>query len=200
VAGLIGVFGGSFDPPHLGHLILADEGRTGLGLERVLWVVTADPPHKPQRPLTPIQDRVEMVRLAIQDEPTFELSLLEIERPGPHYAVETVRFLREHTGVELVYLMGGDSLRDLMSWRDPQGLVGLCKKIGVMNRVGAEPRLDALKGELPALEDKVEFFEAPLIDISSSMIRERIAERRPCKYFLLPPVADYILDNRLYLD
>ena len=198
MAGLIGVFGGSFDPLHLGHLILADEGRSALNLDRVLWVVTADPPHKPLRSFAPVQDRVEMVRIAIQNNPAFEVSLLEIERPGPHYAVDTVRLLRGQTEDELVYLMGGDSLRDLTTWHDPQALVALCKHIAVMERIGAEIRMDELVDQLPGLDQKLIFFQAPLIEISSSMIRHRIAIQEPFHYYLPGSVVDYNQKNGLY--
>ena len=114
----LGVFGGTFDPPHLGHLILAAEACSKLELERLLWVLTPDPPHKLDRKITPLEHRLAMVTLAIQDTPAFELSRVEIDRPGPHYMVDTLGLLmKAHPSAELVLLIGGDSLSDLPTWQ-----------------------------------------------------------------------------------
>ena len=110
----IGIFGGTFDPPHVGHLILAAEARDQLDLDCVLWVVTPDPPHKTTRALTPLETRLVMVHAAIDGDERFQISRIEIDRPGPHYSADTVRILaEEYPGSQLYYLMGGDSLRDL---------------------------------------------------------------------------------------
>ena len=115
----VGIFGGTFDPPHVGHLILAEECRTQLRLDRLLWVVTNQPPHKLDQTLSPVEKRVEMVQLSIAGNSHFELSRVDIDRPGPHYAVDTVRLLQEQLPeAELFYLMGGDSLHDLPTWHD----------------------------------------------------------------------------------
>lgn len=200
MAGLIGIFGGTFDPPHLAHLVLADEGQAALDLERVLWVVTADPPHKPDQPLTPQEHRVEMVRRAIQEDPIFELSLIEIDRPGPQYAVDTLRTLNKEFPERLVYLMGEDSLGDLLSWHEPLQFFDLCKKIGVMQRSEFKIQLGPLEDQLPGLMDKVVFFDAPRMNISSSMIRNRVRLGQPYRYLLPELVVDYVVDNKLYLE
>lgn len=196
---MIGVFGGTFDPPHLGHLILADEGAAELGLRRVLWVVTADPPHKPERPISPAEARVEMVERAIANNGKFELSRADLDRPGPHYTVDTLDWLREH-GEEgpIAYLMGSDSLSDLPSWHQPDRFVSACERIGVLRRPGARVDWDELEPELPGLREKVRFFEAPFVGISGQEIRARVGEGRPYRYLVLPRVAEVIAARKLY--
>lgn len=197
---LIGVFGGTFDPPHLGHIILAHEARLGLNLELVLWIVTGDPPHKPDRRISPAEQRVAMVEMMIHDEPAFALSRVELDRQPPHYAVDTLAYLREQfPQAELVYLMGSDSLMELPDvWHNPQQFVDQVDQIGVMHRVGAEVDLIQLEAELPGIESKVRFFRAPLIEISSSLIRQRAHEGLAYQHFLTEAVGQYVSTNKLY--
>ena len=195
----IGIFGGTFDPPHLGHLILAAEARAQLGLERLLWVLTPDPPHKQDQSIAPLSYRLEMVKLAIANDTQFEISSVELTRPGPHYALDTVLILAgQNPGVNLVYLMGGDSLSDLPHWHRPADFVSACHLIGVMRRPGDTVELAALEKSLPDLRSKVRFVEAPLLDISAREIRRRIAEGRPFRYFLPEWVYEYIDEHGLY--
>ncbi len=195
----MGIFGGTFDPPHLGHLILAAEARAQLGLERLLWVLTPDPPHKQGQSITPLAMRLEMVRLAIANDAQFELSNVEMTRPGPQYALDTVsRLAAQNPGVKLVYLMGGDSLRDLPTWHRPADFVSACTLIGVMRRPGDAVELDGLEKSLPGVRAKVRFVEAPLIAIAAREIRARIAEGRPFRYFLPERVYEYIESHGLY--
>jgi nicotinate-nucleotide adenylyltransferase len=195
----MGVFGGTFDPPHLGHLILAAEARAQLGLERVLWVLTPDPPHKQGQSFAPLEHRLEMVKLAIANDPEFELSSVELTRPGPQYALDTVQLLADQNpGMNLVYLMGGDSLRDLPDWHRPADFISACHLIGVMRRPGDVVNLAALEKSLPGLRSKVRFVEAPLLDIAAREIRARIAAGRPFRYFLPEAVYRYIVDHNLY--
>ena len=117
----VGIFGGTFDPPHLGHLILASEALDQLGLARLLWVLTPMPPHKLDREITPLDHRLAMLNLALADWPQFQLSTIEIDRPGPHFTLDTVRLARaQHPGASMTLLIGGDSLRDLPSWHCPE--------------------------------------------------------------------------------
>jgi nicotinate-nucleotide adenylyltransferase len=197
----IGVFGGTFDPPHLGHLILAEEAAWQLRLDRLLWVLTPDPPHKLGRPITALEVRLAMLRAATWDNPGFELSQVELNRPGPHYAVDTVRLLVEaNPGSEIVYLMGGDSLRDLPAWHHPGEFINRCAGLGVMRRPGDEIDLEALDQRLPGLLVKVEFINAPLLEISASQIRHRAANGQPFRYFIPPAVYEIIVAHRLYQD
>lgn len=196
----LGIFGGTFDPPHLGHLILADEARHALGLTRVLWVLTPDPPHKQGRQFAPLEHRRAMLDLALAGEPAFELSTVEIDRPGPHYALDTVHLLAaQNPRARLIYLMGEDSLRDLPAWHRPADLLAALHALGVMRRPGVSADLSALEAALPGVRAKVRFVDAPRVEIASSDIRQRIAEGRPCRYFLPAGVYDYIRQHRLYL-
>jgi nicotinate-nucleotide adenylyltransferase len=195
----IGVFGGTFDPPHLGHLILASEARAQLNLTRLLWVLTSLPPHKLDQPISPLEDRLAMLRLALADEPAFELSSIEMDRPGPHYTLDTIRLLvAENPQAEVVLLLGGDSLHDLPSWHRPADLAALCAEIGVMRRPGDSVDLAALENLIPGIAAKVRFVDAPLLEIASSEIRRRASAGLPFRYYLPPPVFDYIGRHKLY--
>ncbi|HEY5269674.1 MAG TPA: nicotinate-nucleotide adenylyltransferase [Anaerolineales bacterium] len=196
---LIGLFGGTFDPPHIGHLILSAETGAQLGLDRLLWVLTPDPPHKQGQSITSLEHRLAMVELAISDNPRFELSTLEMDRPGPHYALDTVKIIAEQNpAADLVYLMGGDSLRDLPTWHRPADLVTSLRFIGVMRRPGDSIDLPALEKTIPGLTAKVRYVDAPLLDIAAHEIRQRVADGRPYRYFLPPAVYAYIVEHNLY--
>ncbi|TSA48083.1 MAG: nicotinate (nicotinamide) nucleotide adenylyltransferase [Chloroflexi bacterium] len=196
---LIGLFGGTFDPPHIGHLILSAETSAQLGLDRLLWILTPNPPHKQGQPITPLEHRLAMVELAISDNRRFELSTVEIDRPGPHYALDTVKIISEQNpAADLVYLMGGDSLRDLPAWHRPIDLVAELCFFGVMRRPGDSIDLPALEKIIPGLAAKVRYVDAPLLDIAAHEIRQRVADGRPFRYFLPQAVYDYIVEHNLY--
>jgi nicotinate-nucleotide adenylyltransferase len=195
----LGVFGGTFDPPHVGHLILAAEASQQLDLDRLLWVLTPLSPLKHPDDITPLQQRLSMVKLAIVDDPSFALSRIEIDSPGPYFTVETVkRLMDENPSADIILVIGGDSLRDLPRWHRPAGLVAACHEIGVMRRPGDAIDLSALERQVPGIQDKIRFMDAPLLDISSSDIRRRIHEGGPFRYFLSPSVYEYILKKELY--
>ncbi len=195
----IGIFGGTFDPPHLGHLILASEAFTKLELSRLLWVLTSIPPHKTDQTISPLEDRLAMVRLALKDEPDFELSRVDMDRPGPQYTLDTMKLLaRQYPDDELIPLIGGDSLRDLPTWHNPKDLVEACHEIGVMRRPGNSIDLSQLEKEIPGLTAKIRFVDAPLLEIASHEIRQRAAEGSPFRYYLLPSVYKYIVAHKLY--
>jgi len=195
----IGLFGGTFDPPHLGHLILASEARAQLNLTRLLWVLTPTPPHKLDQSITALDDRLAMVEKSIADNPAFQLSRIELERAGPHYTLDTVRqVLDEDPSAEVILLIGGDSLRDLPTWHRPADLVAVCREIGVMRRPGDSADLTALERVLPGIQAKVRFVDAPLLEIASSEIRRRVAAGEPFRYYVSPPVYEYILEHKLY--
>jgi nicotinate-nucleotide adenylyltransferase len=203
VAGLspphIGIFGGTFDPPHLGHLILACEAHYQLQLDTLLWTLTPSPPHKEDVAITPVGTRLHMVEAAIADNSAFTLSRVDLDRPPPHYALDTVRILRDrHPQATLTYLIGGDSLHDLPNWHRPRDFVGACDGLGVMRRPGDRVDLSGLEAEIPGASDKIRFIDAPLLEISSTQIRRRIARGQPCRYYLPPPVFQIIRDQTLY--
>jgi nicotinate-nucleotide adenylyltransferase len=197
----LGIFGGTFDPPHLGHLILAGEALDQLHLDRVLWVLTPEPPHKLQRYFAPLPARLDMMVAAIDAESNFELNRVDIERPGPHYALDTMHLLAEqHPHDQMVYLIGGDSLSDLPTWHRPHEFIKTCQSIGVMRRPGFSVNLDAIEQAIPGIGAKIQFVEAPLIEISSSEIRRRVRAGRTYKYFVRARVYDLINQRRLYRD
>jgi len=195
----IGLFGGTFDPPHLGHLILASEAKSQLGLTRLLWTVTPDPPHKQDQLITALEHRLAMVRLAIEDDPSFELSDVELDRPGPHYTLDTIRLVaQQNPEAEIVPVIGGDSLQDLPTWHKPRELVYAAHWVGVMRRPGEEVNLEQLERELPGIKSKVHYVDAPLLEIASREIRSRVADGRPFRYYLPNPVYEYINAHHLY--
>lgn len=195
----VGLFGGTFDPPHVGHLILAAEAKSQLELTRVLWTVTPDPPHKQDQLITSLEHRLAMVKLAIEDEPSFELSDIELNRPGPHYTIDTIKLLAEQNpGAEIVPIIGGDSLNDLPTWHQPQELLYAAHWVGVMRRPGEEANLQELERELPGISSKIHYVEAPLLEIASREIRSRAATGKPFRYYLPEPVYEYIEQHHLY--
>ena len=197
----LGIFGGTFDPPHLGHLILAMEAHEQLSLDKVLWVLEPIPPHKIGKKIASVEDRIKMVNAAINHDPMFELSTVDIDRPGPHFVVDTMHLLKRlHSEEDLIFLMGGDSLLGLPDWHDPIGFICACDYIGVMRRPGETIDMRDLEKALPGLPEKVQFIDAPLLEISSKNIRNLVAEKKPFRYYLPADVYAIILEKGLYTD
>ena len=195
----IGVFGGTFDPPHLGHLILAAEALNQLKLSKVLWVLTPQPPHKPDRPITPLHMRLEMLKRALENAPEFEISTVEIDRPGPHYMLDTLDLLQFRQPLtRFVLLIGGDSLQNLPTWHRPDELVAAAYAFGVMRRPGDVIDTESLEKTLPGLKNKIRFIDTPQLEISSSSIRERIASGGHYRFYLPAEVYEVIRKNLLY--
>lgn len=195
----LGILGGTFDPPHIGHLILAAEAQAQLGLDKILWVLTPDPPHKTSQPITPVAQRLAMLQAALEGNPSFKLSRVDLDRPAPHFAVDTMRLLRQQLpGQAFFYLMGGDSLADLPRWRTPQEFVLACDGIGVAQRPGRRPDLARLEQQLPGLTSRLCWIAAPRLDIASQDIRRRLKEGRPVRYFLPEAVYRLIESQGLY--
>ena len=192
----LGVLGGSFDPPHIAHLAIASEACHVLGLARVLFVPAAAPPHKGSGERTPAAMRLEMTSLAIDDDLRFTASGLEIER-GLVYTVDTLHALRErHDGHELVFIMGSDSLLQLETWHEPEELVSLCS-LAVAPRPGDAP--EAIAAAAARWGDpQVTLLDVPLLDVSSSAVRERAAQGRPIRYLVPRRVEQYVLETGLY--
>jgi nicotinate-nucleotide adenylyltransferase len=197
----IGLFGGTFDPPHIGHLILASEAVYQFNLSKLLWMLTPDPPHKQGQPVTPVEHRVAMAQYCVNSNAAFELSRIELDRPGPHYTVDTVDvILQQHPGSEIVLLLGGDSLRDLPTWRNHHELVSKVHQIGVMHRPGDSFDSSTLFARIPGLEAKLVFLEALLHTLSSHEIRRRVRNSIPYQYYVLPQVHEFIKARQLYQD
>jgi nicotinate-nucleotide adenylyltransferase len=195
----LGILGGTFDPIHVGHLILAEEAWYQLGLEKVLLVPAADPPHKRDRLLSPVAHRVAMIELAIADNPHLQLSRVDVDRPGPHYTVDMVHLLYDQhgPGTDLYFLMGLDSLADLPNWHQPQVLMDLCNLVA-LNRPDSGLDWDSLEQSLPGIRWRVIFLPMPELEISSSTIQQRVRQGRPIRYQVLPPVEAYIREHGLY--
>lgn len=188
-----GILGGTFDPPHIAHLILADEACHQLGLQRLLWVLTPDPPHKHGLKISPVEQRLELLTAAIEGNPLFEVSRVEMDRPGPHYALDTLRLLRNaHPRDELFYLVGGDSLHDLPTWHEPQKLLDAMDFLGVMRRPDDHVDMAVIKRVFPGIEQKLRWVDAPLLEISATGIRSRIASGKPYRYYLPQSVYELI--------
>jgi nicotinate-nucleotide adenylyltransferase len=196
----LGIFGGTFDPPHLGHLILAMEAASQLELDKILWMLTPVPPHKLDQKISPVQMRLELVRAAIDGEILFELSTIELELPAPQFALNTVREVRRrYTASEVYYLIGEDSLQDLPAWHEPQEFIREVDVLGVMLRPGGITQMDVLEKIIPGLTKKTKFIDAPLLEISSHQIRDRIHQHQAYKYYLPQKVYQKILEMGLYL-
>lgn len=194
----LGVLGGTFDPPHFAHLIMAEYARELLSLDRVLWVVEADPPHKQGQLVLPVEHRLQMVEIALVGNPAFELSLVDVHRPGPHYTVDTLSILAgQYPGSDLFFLLGADSLRTLPHWRNPAQLIRWASLV-VMERPGVAYDIATLESSIPGLREHTIFEDAPLIDISSSDIRARVASGRSVRYLLPANVETYIHTQGLY--
>jgi nicotinate-nucleotide adenylyltransferase len=203
VAGSVGVLGGTFDPVHLGHLAVAEESREALGLETVLFVPNGLPPHKPDRPISAPEHRVAMVALAIAGNPAFRLSRVEVDRPGPSYAVDTVEALSRAAldagrAPDLWWILSAEALVGFTSWREPARLLRSCR-LAVVPRPGSRPPGRAwLEEHFPGLEDRVVFLDGPEIGISSTLIRDRVEAGRSIRYLVPSDVHEYIRDHHLY--
>ena len=200
-----GILGGTFDPPHLGHLALAQEVYTRLALDRVWFVPAGQPPHKAGHEVSPAGDRRAMVELAIAGDSRFGLSTVELERAGPSYTSQTLELLRAEWGdaARMVLILGWDMLAYLPHWHEPEQVVARADQIAAVHRPGvAAPegelaRLDAL---LPGLAQKLVVLPAPRLEIASSELRARVADGLPVRYLTPAAVADYIALRGLYRD
>lgn len=193
----IGLFGGTFDPIHLGHLILAEQCRESLALDQVRFVVAGSPPHKPGD-RTEVKHRIEMVRLAIAGHSGFVLSEVETQRPGPHYSVETLQTIRDQQpNDDLFFLIGADSLADLPSWREPATIARLAT-IVVVNRPGLDLPFSQVLPEFGDETHPLLSVVIPPIGISSSDLRARLKQGRSVRYMVSRGVEAYLLEHALY--
>lgn len=195
--------GGTFDPVHLGHLAIARATCATLDLDRVLFVPAGIPPHKPRAVLAPIEDRVEMVRLAIADDPSFELSRVDVDRPGPSYTADSVRLLAESERAagrdpDLVLIMSAETLAGLPEWREPARLLAACR-VAVVPREG-HPAPDPawIAEQFPGQVDRIVVLGGPRLAISSTEIRERIAAGLSIHGLVPEAVERHIADHGLY--
>lgn len=194
----IGVLGSAFNPPHLGHLALAQEAAWQLGLDEVVLVPTGDAPHKRIADDPGRERRMEMTRLAAADDSRFSVSSLEVDREGPSYTYETLEALAEERAeTELVFVMGADAAVGLESWRRPERVVELAS-LAVARRAGvSDAEVDATMRSL-GCEGRATMLEMPQFGVSSSAVRERARQGRPLRYLVPDPVADFVAEKGLY--
>ena len=197
----VGVLGGTFDPPHLGHLAIAAAARQKLGLQRVIFIPAGQPWLKTEMPVSPSADRFEMVRLAIAPFPQFEISRIEIDRSGPSYSYDTIRELRAGlpNSVEVFFLLGWDSLAQLPRWHEAVRLVQECRLVAVPRPGHARPDLAELERVIPGIAGRVTMLDIPEVNISATDIRQRFARGLSAADLVPPAVETYIRDHGLYL-
>jgi nicotinate-nucleotide adenylyltransferase len=194
----IGVLGGTFNPPHLGHLVCAQEAFLQLRLERVILIPARIPPHKPVDDEPGVEHRLEMCRVARGEESWLEVSGIETERPGPSYTVDTLELLHATTSdTEVFLIVGADIALGLPKWREPERVLSLAR-VAVAERPGTERRaVEAVLAEING-GDRARFFDMPEIGISSTMLRDRVRAGVPTRYLMPEAVRDYIDRHNLY--
>ena len=192
--------GGTFDPVHIGHLIVAEQVRSSLELDKVIFIPAGEPWMKADRKITASQHRVEMVRLAIASNPFFELSTIEIEHPGWTYTVDTLEQLSKDldNGTRLFLLIGWDGLKNMPQWKAPYR-ISIIATLVTFPRPGVpEPDISILEESMPALSERMVKLNGPYIGISSTDIRERLSIGKSVRYLVPPEVDSYIADQGLY--
>lgn len=196
----LGILGGTFDPIHHGHLVAAVEAWCQLRLDKVLVAPAGIPPHKPNKPISPACHRLRMLELAIAGRAHFEISRVDLGRPGPCYTVNTLERLRAEWGPKpaFFFIVGADSLAELVTWYKPYRLINLCE-LAVVARPGIEVDLPSLEAQLPGLSSRVHWVQMPLLQISSSDLRTRVREGRPISYLVPRGVEAYVSEQNLYV-
>ncbi len=194
----LGILGGTFNPPHLGHLVCAQEAYLQLRLDRVMLIPARIPPHKPVDDEPGAEHRLELCRVAVSEDERFMVSDLEIVRPGPSYTVDTLGQLQSQApDSELFLIVGGDVAAGLPRWHEPEQVLSLATLAVAKRRGTAQSSIDAALHELRAGE-RTEFFRMPRIGISSTMVRSRVRAHQPIKYIVPDAVARYIDNHQLY--
>ena len=196
----VGIMGGTFDPIHIAHLIIAEEARTRLALDRVIFIPAGEPWMKPGHIVSRAGQRVEMVKLAITSNPAFSLSLSEIERPGPTYTVDTLEQLLGELGydTQLFLLLGWDSVAEMTAWKAPYRVSKMATVVAFPRPGFNKPEIAALERAMPGIAERIVFLDAPYLEISSTGIRKRIAEGGSVRYLVSDAVGQYITENKLY--
>jgi len=196
----IGLLGGTFNPPHIGHLVCAQEAWSQLGLDRVLLVPVFSPPHKEADGDPGVEARVALCEAAVAGDERLGVSRAEADVPGRSFTVDTLNRLHDaRPEDQLTFIVGGDMAASLPQWREPQAILELCT-IGAAARdgVGREELLERLDTELPGAADRIRFFDMPRIDVSSTLIRRRVAAGEPVRYLVPDAVAARIEREGLY--
>ena len=196
----IGILGGSFDPPQMGHLILAEYSRETLGMDHILFVPMADHPVDSKTLRTPIGHRLAMLQLAIAGNPHFSISRVDIDRAGPHYSSDSVKIIGDqYPDAELYFVMGGDNLRSLPTWKRVRALYQRCR-LAVMKRADEDIAKTMHDDILPGLSAQVDIVDVPMLSIwlSSTYVIERLRQNLSARYLVPDAVLDYIAKHNLY--
>jgi len=196
----IGILGGTFDPPQMGHLILAEYSRETLHMDHILFVPVADHPVKQGKMRLPVRHRLAMLERAIQGNETFSISRVDIDREGPHYSADTVKIIQgQYPGAQLYFVMGGDNLRSLPTWKRVEALYQSCR-LAVMKRADENVTPTMHDDILPRLSDKVDMVDVPMLSVwlSSTYIVERLRKNLSVRYLVPDSVLDYIALHHLY--
>ena len=198
----VGIMGGTFDPIHIAHLIIAEQARTQLALDRVVFIPAGEPWMKGEHTVTEAARRVDMVKMAISSNEAFSLSLSEVERSGPTYTVDTLEQLLGELGydTELFLLLGWDSLAEMIAWKAPYRVSKMATVVAFPRPGFNKPGIEVLERAMPGIAERIVFMDAPCLEISSTGIRKRIAEGGSVRYLVPDAVGQYIADNRLYQD
>lgn len=194
----VGILGGTFDPIHTGHIVIAEAVKNHLNLSEIVFVPAGQPWLKADRPISPAHHRLAMLRLAINDRPYFKISAAEIERAGPSYTVDTVDELRRKINAELFFILGWDSLATLPRWRDASRLIRLCTLVAVHRPGYPRPDLKQMEKSVPGVSRRVVFMTEPCLDVSATDIRERVRQGLPLDDLVPAAVALYIKEHGLY--
>ncbi len=195
----LGVLGGTFDPPHFGHLKMAEAALTQLHLDKVLFAPAGVQPLKQDQPASAPEHRARMVELAIIGHPQFELSRADLDRPGPHYTVDLLAIIQQQSPhAALWFILGEDSLSDLLQWREPNRLIQLAR-LAVFRRSGFEPDWAALDAALPELRARIDWLDQAEIDISARDIRQRLQTGQAIDRLIPTAVIEYLTTHRLYV-
>jgi nicotinate-nucleotide adenylyltransferase len=199
----IGILGGTFDPVHYGHLVIAEEVYATLQLTEMVFVPAGQPPHKSNIEITAAEHRLKMLELAIASNPHFTISRVDMNRPGPSYTVDMLQLFRkqwgEHTAI--YFILGSDSLEDLLSWHDPSGILEQLTHLVAVRRPGyieSKAYYDWLDSRLPGIKQRLLVVDTPQFDISATDLRKRVAKGRPIKYQTPESVESYIVQYGLY--
>ncbi len=198
-AGPIGILGGTFDPPHLAHLAVAEEAREVLGLRQVLFVPAGQPWQKADRPVSPGRLRLAMVERAIAGNPSFAVDPREVDRPGPSYTAETIAEIAAETGAEPWFILSTEALAGFSTWRDPERIVALARLCVVPREGAPDAAIASFRERFPAGADRITVLDHPRLAISSTQIRARVRAGRSIRYLVPEAVAALIADYALYV-
>lgn len=197
----LGILGGTFDPPHNGHLQIASMAQRALRLSQIVFIPAKQPPHKLDEPVSPLKTRVALLKCALRGHPDFVISMAEAEREGPSYTVDTLRELRRESGARanIYFIMGEDSLGTFPTWNEPEEIVQLCK-LAVLQRPGYDVNLDLLESRVRGIKANTILIPAPEIPVSATEIRQRVKRGESIRDMVPPAVADYIRRHHLYTE